>query len=84
MKKKKPFKIPHLSDRTLIKLLCTVAALAVISVGIYKITEYYPEFVTKYYSNGLYQILTYPGKLMASLFPFSIGEILPHWKSLRG
>lgn len=76
MKKRKPFKIPHLSDRTLIKLLCTVAALAVISVGIYKITEYYPEFVTKYYSNGLYQILTYPGKLIASLFPFSIGEIL--------
>lgn len=76
MKKRNPFKLHRLSDRTLIKVLCAVAAFAVISVGIYKLTEHFPGFVTKYYSNGLYNIITYPGKLLASLFPFSVGEIL--------
>ena len=75
MKKIKLPKLHSPSDKTLIKVTCTVAALAVISVGIYKITEYFPGFVTKYYSNGLYNIITYPGKLLASLFPFSLGEL---------
>ncbi len=75
MKKIKPFKFHRLSDRALIKVLCTFTALAVISVGIYKLTEHYPGFVTKYYSNGLYNVITYPGKLLASLFPFSLGEL---------
>ena len=63
------------SDKTLLKILCTVAILAGLSVGLYKISEQYPEWVTSYYSNRLYNILTYPGKWLASLFPFSIGEI---------
>lgn len=76
MKKRTPFKLHRPSDRTLIKVLCCTAVLGVISIGIYKLTEHFPDFVTKYYSNGLYNIITYPGKLLASLFPFSIGEIL--------
>lgn len=69
-------KKPELTNKKLFILLGIFSGLALLSFAVYKITENFPEFTTEYYSHGLYSIITLPGKAIAGIFPFSIGEIM--------
>lgn len=66
----------ELTIKKILILLCIFTGTALLSLAVYKITENFPEFITRYYSHGVYNIITMPGKLLAGIFPFSIGEIL--------
>ena len=70
------FKRRSLSDKTLLKILCITGLLGLFSAAVYKISVYFPEWITRYYSGWLYPVITLPGKWLAALFPFSLGEIL--------
>lgn len=65
-----------LKFKTLTRIAIIGIFLAVLSVLIYKITEDQPQWVDKYYSQGIFNIINFPGKLFVAIFPFSIGEIL--------
>ncbi|MBE7056305.1 MAG: DUF3810 domain-containing protein [Ruminococcaceae bacterium] len=58
------------------KTLIIFTIVALFSIVIYKISRHFPDFVTKYYSNGAYNLITAPLKWITHLLPFSIGEIV--------
>ena len=62
--------------KTLIKILLILLLIMLFSVLVYVLTRSYPAFITKYYSDGLYQVITFPAKWLPSILPFSLGEIL--------
>lgn len=62
--------------KTLIKILITFFLFMLFSVFVYLFTRSYPAFITKYYSDGFYKVITFPAKWIPSFLPFSLGEIL--------
>lgn len=62
--------------QTLIKILLVLFLFMLFSVLVYVFTRGHPDFITKYYSDGLYQVITFPAKWIPSVLPFSLGEIL--------
>lgn len=53
-----------------------LAILLVIQVIIVNLLSFFPDFVEKYYSNGLFPILSMASRVFFGLFGFSIGDII--------
>ena len=47
----------------------------VIQIILIKVIAYFPEFIEKYYSNGLYPILSKTSRITLGWLPFSFGDI---------
>ena len=57
------------------KLIIKSAPIYLIGLLVF-ISGFYPEFILKYYSNGLYQFVSKVLRWVSSWFPFALGDIL--------
>ncbi len=69
-------KIKAPKTKTLFIISIIMAVITVFSVLLFKITVKYPKFIDTYYFNKVFKVINFPGKLIISLFPFSVSELL--------
>jgi Protein of unknown function (DUF3810) len=53
-----------------------LAILLVVQIIIVNLLSFFPEFVEKYYSNGLFPILSKGSRVLFGIFGFSVGDII--------
>ena len=64
------------SMKARIIVTASLAAAALICIGLLLLSRIIPEFTTRVYTQGIFKYISLPVKWLFNLFPFSVGEII--------